>query len=397
MTKYAELRFLNIAHFIDHFVLLIFPTAVLAMHLVWDLSYAQALAFGTPAFVMFAIATLPFGWLGDRYGGRGLMKLFFIGSGISLILTALATTPLQFAIGLGLVGMFGAIYHPIATAMIIALAGEHRGRELGTNGVWGNLGVALAAAITAGLVSWFGWQAAFWVPGLLSLAFGIAYVVMSGAPVDTIQTVTSKTAGVRVTDQRRVFAIVGIMALFNGLVFAGVTVALPKLVDERLDGADLGLANVGMIATLIFFTASFTQILTGRMIDKLGPKPVLLITAGIQIPLLVASALAWGYWLVPIGIIMMLGVFGIVPVASWLLGQYVDPAWRSRAFALQFMLALGVQALVVPVVTAMHGSTGDMTLLFFLLSLAAIPVFMAAFLLPKPEKREAFEPKALAT
>lgn len=397
MTNYAELRFLNIAHFIDHFVLLIFPTAVLALHLVWDLTYAQALGYGTPAFIMFALATLPCGWLGDRYGGRGLMKVFFIGTGLSLVLAGFATTPVQLAIALALIGTFGAIYHPVATAMIVALAGDRRGRELGTNGVWGNLGVALAAAITASLASVFGWQAAFWVPGVVSLIIGLIYLRAGAAP--TLQSpnqITTKTPAQQV-DQRRIYLVVAIMAFFNGLVFAGVTVALPKLVDERLGGAALGLANIGLIATGIFLCASFTQLLTGRMIDKVGPKPVLLATAGIQIPLMIAAAMVWGYWLIPIGIVMMLGVFGIVPVASWLLGQYVDAAWRSRAFALQFMLALGVQALVVPVVTAMHSHTGDMTLLFGLLSVAALPVFLAAFLLPKREQAVGFEPEGRAT
>ena len=397
MSAYAELRFLNIAHFIDHFVMLIFPTAVLALSYVWSLTYAEALVYGTPAFVMFAIATLPFGWLGDRFGGRGLMKIFFIGTGLSLLLASLASTPLQLAIALGLTGTFAAIYHPVATAMIVALAGDKRGRELGTNGVWGNLGVAFAAAITAGLASWLGWQAAFWAPGIVSLAAGGAYLWMGGAQPNSDQAKTNTTNSKRPADQRRVFMIVGIIALFNGLVFAGVTVALPKLVDERLDGEGLGLANVGLIATAIFFAASFTQILTGRLIDKLGPKPVLLGTAGIQIPLLFAAAFVWGIWLVPIGIIMMLGVFGIVPVASWLLGQYVDAAWRSRAYSLQFMAALGVQAAVVPMVTAMHKQSGDMTWLFQALALAAIPVFLVAFLLPRTRTGNEFESKAIAT
>lgn len=382
MSPYTELRFLNIAHFIDHFVLLIFPTAVIALHLIWELSYAEALAYGTPAFVMYAIATLPSGWLGDRFGGRPLMKIFFVGTGISLILAGFARTPLELALALGLMGTFGAIYHPVATAMIVALAGSRSGRELGTNGVWGNLGVALAAMVTGALASWLGWRTAFWLPGLVSLAFGIAYLALGAAETGPASRPATQKRAQIVKDQKRVFAIVGLIALFNGLVFAGVTIALPKLVDERLDGASLGLASVGLIATAIFFAASFTQILTGRLIDKHGPKPVLLATAGIQIPLLLAAASAWGLWLIPIGIVMMLGVFGIVPVASWLLGQYVDPAWRSRAYALQFMLALGVQAIVVPVVTAMHASTGEMTRLFILLSLAAIPVFLAAFLLP---------------
>jgi len=396
MTANVELRFLNIAHFIDHFVMLIFPTAVLALHLVWDLPYAEALVYGTPAFVMFAAATLPFGWLGDRFGGQPLMKLFFVGTGLSLMLTALAQTPLQLAIGMALVGTFAAIYHPVATAMIVALAGAARGRELGINGVWGNLGVAFAAAVTGASAAWLGWRAAFWLPGLIVLAAGLAYFKLAAAGRRAATATAAAPPRIDRAVQLQVFAIIAVCALFNGLVFGGVTIALPKLVEERLDAEFWGLAGIGLVATLIFVCASFTQMLTGRMIDRHGPRPVMLVTAGMQIPLLALAAWIWGLWLVPVGILMMLGVFGIVPVASWLLGQYVDPAWRSRAYAAQFMLALGVHAAVVPIVTAMHAGTGDMTRLFELLALAAVPVFLAAFLLPSrtPDMEFAGRPAA---
>jgi hypothetical protein len=63
---FRPLLFLNLAHAYDHFFLLIFPTAVLALAPAWDMSYGEALAFGTAAFVTFGLGTLPAGWLGDR-------------------------------------------------------------------------------------------------------------------------------------------------------------------------------------------------------------------------------------------------------------------------------------------------------------------------------------------
>ena len=45
-------------------------------------------------------------------------------------------------------GMFAAIYHPVGMAMLIE-ASRARGRTLAFNGVCGNLGVSLAAGITA--------------------------------------------------------------------------------------------------------------------------------------------------------------------------------------------------------------------------------------------------------
>ena len=71
--------------------------------------------------------------------------------------------------------MFAAIYHPVGTAMLIEQA-TTRGRSLAFNGVCGNLGVALAAGITAALAAGFGWRAAFLVPGAVCIATAVVYL-----------------------------------------------------------------------------------------------------------------------------------------------------------------------------------------------------------------------------
>ena len=48
--------------------------------------------------------------------------------------------------------------------MLVGYA-DRLGREVGINGVWGNLGVASAALVTGVLTQYFSWRAAFFVPG----------------------------------------------------------------------------------------------------------------------------------------------------------------------------------------------------------------------------------------
>ena len=71
--------------------------------------------------------------------------------------------------------MFAAIYHPVGTAMILENAIQ-RGRTLAFNGVCGNLGVSLAAGITAALTAAISWRGAFLVPGLICVITGAVYV-----------------------------------------------------------------------------------------------------------------------------------------------------------------------------------------------------------------------------
>ena len=73
-----------------------------------------------------------------------------------------------------MLGMFAAIYDPVGTAMILENATQ-RGRTMAFNGVCGNLGVALAAGITAALTATLGWRGAFLVPGLVCVATGAIY------------------------------------------------------------------------------------------------------------------------------------------------------------------------------------------------------------------------------
>ena len=79
------LFFLNLAHAYDHFFMLIFPTAVLALAPAWGMSYGEALALGTAAFVMFGLGSLPAGWM--RFG---FASWFGLSSSVWLLILLLA-------------------------------------------------------------------------------------------------------------------------------------------------------------------------------------------------------------------------------------------------------------------------------------------------------------------
>ena len=94
------------------FFMLIFTTAVLTMESEFADSYGRLLLLTTWSFFFFGGASLPAGWLGDKWSRTGMMFVFFIGIGGASILTGFASDPLQIEIGLALVGIFGAILPP---------------------------------------------------------------------------------------------------------------------------------------------------------------------------------------------------------------------------------------------------------------------------------------------
>ena len=96
---------LNIGHFLDHLFTLIFATvAALALYREWGVGYAELLAYATPGFLAFGLFSLPAGWLADRWSRDGMMVVFFIGIGLASIATSFASTPLQIAVGLFVIG-----------------------------------------------------------------------------------------------------------------------------------------------------------------------------------------------------------------------------------------------------------------------------------------------------
>lgn len=174
-----QIVFINTAHTITHYSLAILPTAVLAMAVPggpFGESYGPILALATGMFVLYGLLSLPQGWLAQCLGHKILMTAFFLGIAAGLIGAGLAHSPTMLAIALAFAGGFAAIYHPIGTTMLIEAAGDKPGSSIGVNGVFGNLGVALAPVITAFLAHAVGWRAAFIAPGLFCVAVGLLWM-----------------------------------------------------------------------------------------------------------------------------------------------------------------------------------------------------------------------------
>src|ERR1051326_4424374 len=61
------MAFSNIGHFFAHFLMLLYPTVVLALDVEFGLSYGALLSLSLAGFILFGAGALPAGWLGDRW------------------------------------------------------------------------------------------------------------------------------------------------------------------------------------------------------------------------------------------------------------------------------------------------------------------------------------------
>ena len=227
---------LNIGHFLTHLFMLIFATAAaLTLSRDWGMSYGELIAFATPGFIAYAVFTLPAGWLADRWSREGMMAVFFLGIGAASAFTALAETPVQMAVGLSVIGMFAAIYHPVGIALVVH-GRQRTGVPIAINGIFGNLGVAAAALITALFIDHADWRAAFVWPGLFSIAMGVAYLfIVAGRSAEAQESARPESEGraaPMLFDRAtviRVLLIVFTTSSLGGLVFQSTTFTLPKV------------------------------------------------------------------------------------------------------------------------------------------------------------------------
>jgi len=352
-----SIGFINWAHALDHYVMLIFPTVVIGLELIYGRSYAELIALGTASFVAFGIFSLPAGWLADRWSRRNMMVLFYAGCGLSLVAAALAPNLIGLAIALFALGVFAAIYHPVGTAMLIEQA-TARGRSLAFNGVCGNVGAALAAGVTALLAAAFGWRAAFLVPGVICLVTAVVYLRL--VPKEERKsasrgTVADVPLGFRLA--ATIFGLFIVIALCAGLVFNIISVALPKILDERL-GTDVPLLLVGGVASAVFLCGALAQLAVGRLVERFPPHILFAVIASLQFLGVLWAAQASGRMLIVALAVAMAAIYAQVTVNDLVIARYTADAWRGRVYAVRYFLTFLVSGAAVSAIALLHGRGG---------------------------------------
>src|SRR5712671_526779 len=331
------IAFLNLAHAIDHFVLLIFPAVVIGLEVVFKRPYEEMIALSTGAFVAFGVFSIPAGWLADRWSRRSMMALFYFGCAASLVAAGLAPTPLWLAVAMSFLGMFAAIYHPVVMAMLLDVS-KARPRTLAFNGVCGNLGVTLAAGISTTLTAWIDWRAAFLVPAAVCLALGIAYLALVA---DDRHRIGKRSATANVVLSRR----------------AAAVIALPKLVDERV-GEGVPLIVVGWLATGIFLCGALAQLAVGRLIERTPPHMLFAAVATVQVVGVVWAGHATGAALVVALGVAIGAIYGQTTVGDIVIARFTADAWRGRVYAVRYFLTFITSGIAVQLIAQLYGRGG---------------------------------------
>ena len=386
MSHSKIISYMNIAHFIDHYAMLIFAAAVIVIAPTFGMTYGELLPYATPGFIAFGAGSLFSGWLGDKWSRRNMMAIFFVGMGLALAGISLVQTPIQLGAMLLAVGVVASIYHPVGTAMLVSNV-DKLGKEMGINGMWGNFGVASSALVTGVINQYFGWRAAFWVPGIVCLIIGFLFMRDVPRSADGISKKSAAgTARVPKSVMIWVVASLIITIIASSITFNSVTVALPKIFQERLSNLTSNTAALGTITFLVYLFGALSQYIIGHLLDRHSLKNVFLPLALMIVPALFLASTMTDYGLILLAIVVIAAVFGQVTVNDTMLGKYTVDEWRGRAYSARYFLGFTAAGLSVGLVSILYNQGGfDL----MLKSIAALSLFTVLGALIFPQEKRA--------
>lgn len=370
---------LNLGHAMDHLFLLIFATAVSAVAAEWGMVWQDLMPYTTGAFLMFGLGSLPAGRLGDLWGRRAMMIVFFLGLGFGGLLVTASVRPWQLAAALTVMGAFASIYHPVGIPMLVQSA-TRPGFTIGLNGLAGNLGIAVAAILTGVLVRSVGWRMAFAVPSLLAIACGVLFWIVVPREEVAPAKKPKRHVDLPATLMVRVFLVMSLAAVSGSMIFNFTTNGNSQLLAERLKGRVEDPAALGALLAFVYTVASFAQLAVGKLIDRYPLKYVYLPTVAAQVPLFALAAHAEGYVLYTLVLLFMVFVFGAIPFIDAMIVRYVDDGMRSRVAGMRLAVSFGISSIAVYLLGPTVKAAGFTTLLLVMAGISSLTTLFVSIL-----------------
>ena len=381
--------YLNIGHLLDHFMMLIFAKAAFDAGREFGLNYEEIIVYGTLGVILFGAAAPLAGWLADKYSRAILITVYPFGLGLGAIMASLSQSTEMLGISLGVMGFFAAIYHPVGIAMLTKRPGKV-GLRVGINGVWGNMGVAAAPILTGFLIAYADWRLGFIIPAILCFCFGLfqlfAFVEDESAINKTnksnIKALSFSSFG---EGWKMVLFALSITTLSGGFIFGALTFLIPRLFEVNMVQISSDVAITGVLAGLVYGVASFSQIGTGWLVDKVPAKYVLSAMGLGQLIFIYIASQSLDYSLLFMMLAAMIFVFGQVPITDVVLVKYIKDSWRGRVLSIKFMINLSAGASVLPITSLLLKNGYNFSFVLQCLAMISIFIIISGLLLPNKE------------
>lgn len=373
-----------LGHFFSHYIMLVFPALVLALTREFKVELSAVLEVSFLGYLCYGLGSFPAGILTDRFGARWMLFICLIGCALGALGAGLARDLDELFYALTVIGLASSIYHP-AGMTLIARNVVRSGSALGTNGIFGNLGIALAPFLSGGLSVLAGWRSAYLVSAA-ALAL-VAVLVLLVKPID--QAMTRDRSRPRegplflLPVSALVFVAVAIACA--GLAYRASSVTFPTYFEDnnsflqplftRLEGW-ISLSSSKTVAATLLTSAAYLvgmagQALGGRIADKRDLRLAYAAFHALSIPFVLAIFALPGA-LAPFaasGYIFF--AMGMQPIENSLIARLTGPGSRGFIYGLKFTLTFGLGSLAVTIAAAIQ-RRGDARQVFAFVAAATL-------------------------
>jgi MFS transporter, FSR family, fosmidomycin resistance protein len=319
-----------------------------------DLSITAATALVFAATVSSTVVQPFFGAWSDRAPAPWLLPAGVVSACVGVVLAGIAPTyPLVFAAVL-FSGLGVAAYHPEGSRFANYVSGSRRATGMSYYSLGGNVGFALGPLMSTPLLLIFGLEGML---AFLLLAAAMGTLLSSELRrLVTFQPAATSSKSGRATADRSADDVRGFVRLLGVICarsFAFYTLLglVPLYFIGALDSSD-ATANAALAGMLVF--GALGTLVGGRLADRIGRRPVLVISLALQPPLLVATTLVG-----TVPAMILVSALGFVAISTFsvtvVMGQEYLPSRIGLASGFTLGAAIGIGGLAAPV----FGLIGD--------------------------------------
>ncbi len=373
-----------LGHLLMHMFAAFYFVIVLAIEDDWKLSYDELLNLWFLGSLLVGLGALPAGWISDRWSRSGMIAIMFIGLGISSLLCGLSGNKVSLFISLSLLGLFCAIYHPAGISWVVNTSKE-TGKALGFNNIFGGVGIGLGAFFAGVLIEQFNWQAAFMLPGLISLVVGLSLTYHLKSGKISLRNISSEQF--KDNPEKNQMLKIAIIMLLSitclSFVYQILQTSLPKAIDIRLtDSLDLSTSDIGYIVAAIYIVSGLMNYVGGILTDRYSEKLIYsigIVGQGLLLLLIVSLS---NYWLIAISLAIVAFNSSILPAENLLLAKFSPEKYQSLVYGIKFIVSFTVGPIALIMISRSYDLTGEFGILYLAFGFVMIIMFLIVLTLP---------------
>ncbi|MBT3273437.1 MAG: MFS transporter [Spirochaetales bacterium] len=390
------LSFTSFGHFFTHFYMLVFPVLLLPITRSLGMPLEQILPKSFLMYLLYGLLAMPWGFLADHFNPRIVMGTGVIIAGTGFLLSGTLRDPAFLSLSLALVGIGCAAYHPSGLSML-SKGLKSRGKGLGLNGIFGNLGIA-SAPFAAGFLNYaLGWQTTLLILGCVGVGIGIMCLLVPFS----VDRNSDKQRGseIKKGNALRLFiALCAVVSVF-GLLYRGFTLILPSYLETRLSDAFEGLSVMlnkagesgvlsseqgslfaAVVAGCAYLIGMIGQAVGGKLADRFDLKKTYIVFVCAALPFLLLLRFGSGFGLIIYAGFYAFFTLGLQPVENSLFAMLTPARWRSLAYGIKFTLVFGIGSLSVFLVTRVQNRWGIEDVILLLVGYLSVVILLVLFM-----------------